>query len=178
MGSHRRPEVPGTPGARAAETPIATTTAIPLAALEAVRAAAIRKKTLLGHEKDEFPVVLARHGQALELFEHPGEVLATVLAYLHQKRGIDLARSRHAEVAAAISKARGSTFLLLGEEQVPLAGSLTDTDAREELIAFFNGLHGAGDGPDVGEAMRDGIRFLRRALEAITPGTVVLVAIL
>jgi hypothetical protein len=160
------------------ETPIATTTAIPLAALEAVRAAAVRKKTLLGHEKDEFPVALARHGRALELFEHPGQILSTVLAYLRERRGVDLARSRHADVAAAISSARGSTFLLLGEEQVPLAGSLTDTDAREELAAFFEGLHGPSEGPDVGEAMRDGIRFLRRALEAITPGTVVLVAIL
>jgi hypothetical protein len=170
--------VPGPPERAAAETPIATTTAIPLTALEAVRAAAPRRKTLLGHEKDEFPVALARHGQALELFEHPGPVLATVLAYLRERRGIDLARSRHSEVAAAISRARGSTFLLLGEEQVPLAGSLTDTDGGEELVGFFDALHGGSEGPGVGEAMRDGIRFLRRALEAITPGSVVLVAIL
>jgi hypothetical protein len=156
-----------------AETPIATTTAIPLAALGAVRAAAPRGKTLLGVEKDEFPVALARHGRALEVFEHPGTVLAAVLACLAGK-GVDLGHSRHDEVAAAISKARGSRFVVLAEQHLPLAVKLTDSAlTREDLAAFVD----AGEGFDAG-AMLEGIRFLRRALEAVTPGTVVLVAIL
>jgi len=151
----------------AAETPIATTTAIPVAALEAVRAAAPRRRTLLGVEKDEFPVALARHGRALEVFEHPGQVLAAVLACLAGK-GLDLSHSRHDGVAAAISKARGSRFVILSEEHVPLAGQLTDSAvSRDELAALVDAEEGL-----------DGIRFLRRALEAVSPGTVVLVAIL
>lgn len=158
---------------QAAETPIATTTAIPVAALEAVRAAASRKRTLLGIEKDEFPVVLARHGRALEVFEHPGTALAAVLGSLAGK-GVDLGHSRHDEVAAGISKARGSRFVILAEEHLPLAVELTDAAvSREDLAAFVD----AGEGFDAG-AMLEGIRFLRRALEAVTPGTVVLVAIL
>ena len=157
----------------APETPIATTTAIPLRALEAVRAAAARRKTLLGHEKDEFPVALARHGRALEVFEQPGTVLAAVLACLGGK-GLDLGHSRHDEVAAAISRARGSRFVILAEEHLPLAVELTDSAvSREDLAAFVEG----GERFDAG-AMLEGIRFLRRALEAVTPGTVVLVAIL
>jgi hypothetical protein len=146
---------------------IATTTAIPLAALEAVRAAAAPRSSILGGKKDEFPIALARHGRALELFEHSGDLLRTVLVYLGERRGIDLLHSRHDEVACAISAARGSTFVILGEEHVPLAGRLT-----------FNALNDASEGPEVGEVMREGIQFLRRALEAVTPGTVVLVAIL
>ncbi len=162
----------------AAETPIATTTAIPVAALAAVSAAAARKKTLLGHEKDEFPIALARHGRALEVFEHPGNVLAAVLACLAEK-GLDLGHSRHDEVAAAISKARGSRFIILAEEHLPLAGKLTGVGAGlEELAAFFNALNEAREGQEIGQAMQEGIQFLQRALEAVTPGTVVLVAIL
>jgi hypothetical protein len=108
-------------------------------------------------------------------------VLATVLAYLAEERGIDLRRSRHDEAARAITQARGSTFLLLAEEHVPLAGRLTDVEGdatAEELATFFDAFNPASAAPEVGEAMREGIRFLRRALEAVAPGTVVLLAIL
>jgi hypothetical protein len=158
---------------------IATTTAIPVAALDAVRVAAFRRKSLLPGEKDEFPLALARHGRALELFEHPGQILVSVLAILAEKQGIDLRSSRHAEAAAAISGARGSTFLILGEEHLPLADRLTDdgvTDA--ELAGFHGALIGTRAGTEVAEAMREGIRFLRRALESVGPGTVVLLALL
>jgi hypothetical protein len=47
-----------------------------------------------------------------------------------------------------------------------------------ELTAFFNAFHRTGDGIEVGEKMGEAIGFLRRALEAVTPGTVVLVAML
>lgn len=162
-----------------AEPTIATTTAIPIAALAAVRAAAVRKKSLVGGTKDSFPTALARQGRALELFEHSGQVLGTVFVFLDEKRGIDLRHSRHDEVASAITRARGSPFFILGEEHLPLAGKLTDVDAGvEELRAFFNAFNETSEGPEVGEAMREGIEFLRRALEAVSPETVVLVSIL
>jgi hypothetical protein len=166
-------------GKASAEPAIATTTAIPIVALEAVRAAAPPKKSLLGVRKDSFPMALARHGRALEVFEHSGQLLGTVLAYLDEKRGIDLRHSRHDEVASAITRARGSPFFLLGEEHLPLAGKLTDVGAGvEELTAFFNAFNRTSEGPEVGEAMREGIEFLRRTLEEVGPETVVLVAIL
>jgi hypothetical protein len=163
----------------AAETHLATTTAIPVSALAAVSASATRRKTLVGHEKDEFPIALARHGRALEVFEHSGLVLGTALAYLRDRRGLDLTHSRHDEIASAITRARGSSFFILGEEHLPLSGALTDVGASpEELGAFFDAVNPSREGPEVGEAMREGIRFLQRALEAVAPGTVVLVAIL
>ena len=158
---------------------IATTTEVPISALAALRDAAVPRKHLIGGPEDRFPLALARHGRALELFEHPGEVLATVLAYLDEKHGIDLMHSRHEEVASAITKARGSRFVILGEEHLPFAGKLTDVGAgADELAAFFNAFNERHEEPEVGEAMREGIRFLQRALEAVTPGNVVLVAIL
>jgi len=39
-------------------------------------------------------------------------------------------------------------------------------------------MNGASEGLEVGEAMLDGIRFLRRSLEAVTPGKVVLLTVL
>jgi hypothetical protein len=158
---------------------IATTTAIPVSALEAVRAAAPPKTTLLGFKKDEFPMALARHGRALELFEHSGAVLRTALVFLGEKRGIDLMHSRHDAVASAITKARSSPFFLLGEEHLPLSGKLAESDADiDELADFFNALNDAHEGPEVGEAVQEGFEFLRRALDEVTPGSVVLVAIL
>ena len=166
-------------GKGSAEPAIATTTAIPVDALKAVRAAAARKKSLVGGMKDSFPMALARHGRALEVFEHSGQVLGTVFVFLDEMRGIDLRHSRHDEVSSAITRARGSSFFILGEEHLPLAGKLTDVGAGvEELAAFFDAFHQASEGPEVGEAMREGIKFLHRALEAVAPGTVVLVAIL
>jgi len=166
-------------GKGSAEPAIATTTAIPVDALKAVRAAAARKKSLVGGTKDSFPIALARHGRALEVFEHSGQVLGTVFVFLDEMRGIDLRHSRHDEVSSAITRARGSSFFILAEEHLPLAGKLTDVGAGvEELAAFFDAFHQASEGPEVGEAMREGIEFLRRALEAVAPGTVVLVAIL
>ncbi|HET9155178.1 MAG TPA: hypothetical protein VFN91_00845 [Myxococcaceae bacterium] len=162
-----------------ADPAIATTTAIPIPALDTVRAAASRTKTLLGHEKDEFPVALARHGRALEVFEHSGSVLGTVFAYLREKRGLDLTHSRHDEVASAITRARGSSFFILSEEHLRFSDELRDAGAGpDELAAFFNAVNLAREGPEVGEAMQEGIQFLQRALEAVTSGTIVLVAIL
>ena len=166
-------------GKGSAEPAIATTTAIPVDALKAVRAAAARKKSLVGGMKDSFPMALARHGRALEVFEHSGQVLGTVFVFLDEMRGIDLRHSRHDKVASAITRARGSSFFILGEEHLRLAGKLTDVGAGvEELTAFFNAFNEASEGPEVGEAMREGIEFLRRALEAVSPETVVLIAIL
>ena len=122
-------------------------------------------------------MALARHGRPLELFEFSGYVLGAVLAYLSEK-GIELTRSQHDEVARAITSARGSTYLILGEEHRPLAEKLTDAQqAPAELARFFNELNAASEGPEVGEAMLEGIRFLRRALDAVKTGTVVLVGI-
>ena len=166
-------------GKGSAEPAIATTTAIPVDALKAVRAAAARKKSLVGGMKDSFPMALARHGRALEVFEHSGQVLGTVFVFLDEKRGIDLMHSQHDGVASAITQARGSPFFLLGEEHLPLAGKLAESDAGiDELAAFFNASNEAHEGPEVGEALREGIQFLRRALDEVTAGTVVLVAIL
>ena len=102
-----------------------------------------------------------------------------MLVYLDEKRGIDLRHSRHDQVASAITRARGCPFFVLGEEHLPLAGRMMGVGAGvDELPAFFNASHEASEGPEVGEAMREGIEFLSRALEGVTPETVVLVAIL
>jgi len=164
-------------GDRAAS--IATTTAIPVAALDSLQAAAVRRKSILPGEKDEFPLALARHGRALELFERPGQLLLSALAFVAERQGVDLGRSRHAGTAAAISSARGSTFLILDEEHVPLAWKLTDAGVGAgELTGFHEAFTGTRAGVEVADGMLEGIRFLRRALESIAPGTVVLLAIL
>ena len=157
---------------------IATTTLIPVAALDALRDAAPPRKGLLGGKKDGFPTALARHGRALEVFERSGYLLGTVFVYLDE-RGIDLMHSRHDEVASVLTKARGSTFFILGEEHAPLAGKLVNVGASVgELTEYFNAFNEADEGPEIGEGMGDAIRFLGRALEAVTPGNVVLLAIL
>ena len=158
---------------------IATTTAVPLSALPALRRAARPRRTILGGRKDGFPEALARHGRALEVLDPCGRTLSTLLVYLRQRRGIDLARSSHEETAQALSSARGSTYLVLGDEHRPHASMLEEgRHAPAELADFFNGLHRTSEGVEVGERMCEALGFLRRALEAVTPGSVVLVAML
>ena len=158
---------------------IATTTAVPLSALGTLVRSARRRRSLLGGVKDEFPTALARHGRALEVFRYSGSLLPTVLTYLEQSRGIDLSRSMHDEMAFAISSARGSAHLILAEQHRPLASRLDDAlHSPGELTAFLNRLGRTSEGEEVGAAMLEGIRFLRRALDAVGPGTVVLLAIL
>ena len=102
-----------------------------------------------------------------------------MLGYLERSRGIDLGRSSHEDTARAISSARGSTYLILGEEHLPHASILDETRySPVELTAFFNDLHGTNAGVEMGERMREALGFLRRALEAVRPGSVVLVAML
>lgn len=157
---------------------IATTTAVPASALPALRRAARSRNTLLGWKKDLFPEALARHGRALEVLDPSGDPLDALLVYL-ERRGIDLARSRHDETAREISSARGSRYLILSEEHLPLAATLDEAlYAPAELTAFFNELQGRSEGIEAGERMREALGFLRRAVEAVSPGTVVLVAIL
>jgi hypothetical protein len=157
---------------------IATTTAVPVSALPALRRAARPRNTLLGWKKDLFPEALARHGRALEVLDPSGDPLDALLGYL-ERRGIDLARSRHDETAREITAARGSRYLILSEEHLTLAATLDEAlYPPAELTAYFNELHGRSEGHEAGERMREALRFLRRAVEAVSPGTVVLVAIL
>jgi hypothetical protein len=171
--------VSDTTRSRAAGTSaIATTTALPLSELPALRGVARPRKTLLGWPKDLFPEALARYGRALEVLDPSGPTLSALLVYL-ERRGIDLARSSHEETAQAISSARGSTYLILGEEHLRHASMLEEARySPAELAGFFNELHGTSEGVEVGERMREAVGFLRRALEAVSPGNVVLLAML
>jgi hypothetical protein len=158
---------------------IATTTAVPLSALPALRRAARPRSTLLGWTKDLFPEALARHGRAMEVLDPSGEPLDALLAWLEQRRGIDLSRSAHDETAREISTARGSRFLILSEEHLPHLAKLDESlSAPGELATFFTELHGRDVGEREGERMREALGFLRRAVEAVGPGTVVLLAML
>ena len=157
---------------------IATTTAVPVSALPALRRAARRRSTLLGWKKDLFPEALARHGQALEVLDPSGEPLDGLLLYL-ERRGIDLSRSAHDETAREISAARGSRFLILSEEHLSHLVNLEDSlFAPRELAAFLGELHGRTVPETEGERMREALGFLRRGIEAVAPGTVVLLAML
>ena|GEM_PF-403364 len=157
---------------------IATTTAVPVSGLPALCRAARPRSTLLGWKDDLFPEALARHGRALEVLDPSGETLDAVLLYL-ERRGIALSRSSHEETAREISAARGSRFLVLSEEHLSHLAELDEAlHAPEELAAFFGQLHGGSVGGREGERMREALGFVRRAVEAVGPGTVVLLAML
>ena len=133
---------------------------------------------MLGWKEDLFPEALARHGRALEVLDPSGEPLDALLVYL-ERRGIALSRSRHDETARQLSAARGSRFFILSEEHLPHLSKLDEALYEpRELAAFLAELHGRSAGETEGERMREALGFLRRAIEAVGPGTVVLLAML
>ena len=158
---------------------IATSTVVPVSALPALRRAARPKMTLLGWKKDLFPEALARHGRALEVLDPSGDPLNALLIYLERRRGVDFSRSAHHEAAREISAARGSRYLVLSEEHLAHVAELDEAFfAPAELAAFLAELQSRSVGETEGERMREALGFLRRAVEAVSPGNVVLVAML
>ena len=95
---------------------IASFLRLPVTSLEELRTTAVPKKRFFGGVRDDMPDYLARHGVAVAEYRWSGYVIATVLVYL-KELGIDLMRSSYDELGDYLSKLRGTTILVLTNDQ-------------------------------------------------------------
>jgi hypothetical protein len=155
---------------------IASFLRLPVSSLEELRITAVPKKRFFGGVRDDMPHYLARHGAAVAEYRWSGYVIATVLVYL-KELGIDLMRSNYSELVNHLSKSRGTTILVLTNDQrVQHSDSLQRAFSEEELCTYYNQFNETTE-TGAGRPMLDGILALREALGAIDADSVVLVTI-
>jgi hypothetical protein len=156
---------------------IASVTVLSRSLLPVLREAATPKKSLFGKVKDVFRDVLARDGRQVGDFQWSGYVLATLLPYLEDSRGLALMKSEHDDLAKLLSEKRGATYFFLTEEHKRWLPDLDPAKFSEQELGDYYNEFNASTEPGAGRPMLDGVRFLREAVAALEAGTVGLLCI-
>jgi hypothetical protein len=121
--------------------------------------------------------VLDRETLARIEYSWSGDVLATLLPYLHEQ-DIDLVHSDHEEVASALSRTREGRFFVLTSDHRERYLARLDPSVFDgaELRRHYEELNEtAAEG--VGYAMLDGIAFLRDTLAPLEAAIVAVLVI-
>ncbi len=120
---------------------------------------------------------LTRLGRPVEKYEWSGFVLATLLTYLEESRGIALMKSELDSLAEELSRKRGATCVFLTHEHQKWIPQLEPaTYSEQDLCKYYNEFNETNE-PDAGHPMLDGIRFLQQAITALGVGDVGLLSI-
>lgn len=156
---------------------LASVAVLPKSSLPTVREAAVPKKSLFGKSRDVFHEVLAQQGRTVGDYRWSGYVLATLLPYLEEARGISLMKSQFDELATFLSEKRQVTLFIFTEEHKKWLADLDPVKFTEaELRDYYNQFN-ATEEPGAGRPMLDGVRFIRDALAAVDEATVGLLCI-
>jgi hypothetical protein len=156
---------------------IASVTVLPKTALPLLREAATPKKSLFGSAKDGFPKVLAQNGRPLGDYPWSGYVLATLLPFLEETRGIALMKSEYDDLASLLAEKRGATYFFITQDHKKWLADLDPVKfGDDELRDYYNEFNEAQES-GAGQPMLDGVRFLREAVAAVDASTVALLSI-
>jgi hypothetical protein len=142
---------------------------LPRAALSGLREAAMT---------DAYWDFLARAGKQVADYRWSGYVLGTLLCCLKEDYQVDLLTSPDAELSEFLSKARGSTHVVLSPEQrdaylEKLDPSSLSVDKLRDYYNMFNEVNE----PDAGAPMIDGVRAIRQSLTRLDNASVVILVI-
>lgn len=156
---------------------IASSILLPKSVLPLLRDLAAPKKTLLGRDKDGFWEVLAKHGRPVGDYPWSGYVLATLLEFLEEERGIPLMKSELDDLARLLAEKRGASFFFFTENHRKWLGDLAQQKfGSDELRDYYNDFHGTQEA-GAGHPMLDGVRFLREAVASVDATSVALLHI-
>jgi hypothetical protein len=121
--------------------------------------------------------LLAQQGHSIGSYEHSGYVLATLLPYLEESRGVALMSSEFDAVARSLSQQYGATcFVFTDAHREWLPKLDPETFSEQDLRDYFNAFNETSDS-DAGVPMLDGVWFLREVVAALEPTTVGLLMI-
>jgi hypothetical protein len=157
---------------------IASFVLFPKSGFAGLRAVALPKKRWFGGAKDEFPDFLQQHGREVVDYSWSGYVIAVVLPFLDEKRGVDLSKSAHDDLASYLTEKRGGSWIVLtaDHKRSHLAKFTPEEFSPEEVRDFYNAFNETKEA-EVGEAMLDGIRAIHDGLSAADDEHIVLLHI-
>jgi hypothetical protein len=142
---------------------------LPRAALSGLRDAAMT---------DTYWDFLARAGKQVADYQWSGYVLATLLCCLKDDYQVDLLTSPDEELSEFLSKARGSTHVVLSPEQRDAYLEKLDPSSLsvEKLRDYYNKFNEV-DEPNSGAPMIDGVRAIQQSLTQLDSASVVVLVI-
>jgi hypothetical protein len=142
--------------------------------LQGLREAAIPVKRLFRAPRDGFWEYLRARAEPVLEFGGSGHIFGTLFSFLDEKRGIDFMKSRHADLATFLSTTRGSTCFFLTVDHRDRHRDALEPKSFDgaDLRAYYNDFNET-DEPAAEEAMFDGIKALRAALDAVHKDSVV-----
>jgi hypothetical protein len=126
----------------------------------------IEKKLFVNKRTDTYWEYLNVNSNKLNDFSYSGHILANLLIFLAEHKGIDLLTGRYDDIANSISeKRRNSTFILTYEQHQSYLDKLMFHKFEE--LAAFNKDFSDEDNPELVDAEIEGIEALRESLEQL-----------
>ena len=152
---------------------LAKFTLLPSSAVKGLRDAALEQKA--NARARAFAELLRKSGRDVVDYKWSGWVFGTLLAYLDEKRGINLASSDAENLADFLTDTLCPTYFVLTPKHKleHIAGLRRDGFSEAELTAYYNEFNETEE-LDIGKAMLDGIDCLHRSLAAIDEQSFVL----
>ena len=153
---------------------IASAFVISEAELPALCAAATPVKRLLRKPLDQFPEFLASHARQLPAFSESGFLFTTILLFL-QGRGIDLMQGAQVVRAEELRRKRDlllCIFLTGDQREIYLPKLQHFQVSAGEMEQYFEAFTETKE-PGIGEALLQGVEYLRAVLAAVPDGGVV-----
>lgn len=129
----------------------------------------VQKKLFSKRTIDNYWDYLNANSKKLPDLSYSGYIFGNLLVFLEERKGVDLLKSEHDEIANAISHNRQTSIFILTfhHKQNYLVQLSADKYTVDELIAF-NKDFSEDDDPELANAEIEGIKALRNSLELLT----------
>ena len=151
---------------------------LPISAVDGLREAFLPKKRWFGRPRHTYGEYLRQRGREVVEYPWQGFVLATLLVYLQEERGIDLLGSEYRTLTDDLSMQANATVIILtqGHRQACLTKLEQESFSEDQLRDYYNAFNEVS-WPDSGKPMLDGVRAFREALEQVDEDAVIFLVI-
>ena len=135
----------------------------------------IEKKLFSKKTIDNYWDFLNANSKRLKDFDSSGYIFTNLLVFLEEKKGIDLMKSKHDDIADDIIKKRqNGTFILTYDHRQQYLDKLNPDNFTTNELIDFNKEFSEEDDPELAKAEIEGIKALRDSLELLNDDTKVI----
>lgn len=129
----------------------------------------IEKKLFSKKTIDNYWDYLNANSKKLKDFDWSGYIFANLLIFLEEKKGVDLLKGKHDDIANSIvDKRQNSTFILTFEHKEKYLTDLSPEKYTIDELVEFNKDFSGDDDPELAKAELEGIKTLRDSLNLLT----------